>query len=138
MGPAVNAVLETCLYAEDLERVGHFYEEVFGWQPMTCDARLRSYGVSQGSVLLLFKKGATREAVVTPGGVIPAHDGVPGGHLAFSIAAQDWETWLQRLGERSISIEKIVRWPRGGQSLYFRDPDGNLVELATPGLWAVY
>lgn len=131
-------MLETCLYAEDLDRLGRFYEELFGWKTMTADARLRAYGVSAGSVLLLFQKGATREPVATPLGVIPPHDGVPGGHVAFSIAAQDWDPWLRRLEERGIPIEQIVRWPRGGQSLYFRDPDGNLVELATPGLWEVY
>jgi catechol 2,3-dioxygenase-like lactoylglutathione lyase family enzyme len=31
-----------------------------------------------------------------------------------------------------------MEWPRGGTSLYFRDPDGHLVELATPGLWSIY
>jgi catechol 2,3-dioxygenase-like lactoylglutathione lyase family enzyme len=31
-----------------------------------------------------------------------------------------------------------MAWPRGGTSLYFRDPDGHLVELATPGLWSIY
>lgn len=136
--PQVTGVLETCLYAEDLDGAAHFYEELFGWKPMTADARLHAYGVSQGSVLLLFKKGGTREAVVTPGGVIPAHDVVAGGHVAFAIAERDWEPWLHRLEERGVTIERTVRWPRGGQSLYFRDPEGNLVELATPGLWDVY
>jgi catechol 2,3-dioxygenase-like lactoylglutathione lyase family enzyme len=136
--PHVTGVLETCLYAEELDRAARFYEELFGWKPMFSDARLRAYGVSKGSVLLLFKKGATGEAVVTPNGVIPAHDGVPGGHLAFSIEPQEWEPWLRRLEGRGISVENTVRWPRGGQSLYFRDPEDNLVELATPGLWAVY
>jgi len=31
-----------------------------------------------------------------------------------------------------------VKWSRGGESLYFRDPDDHLVELATPGIWATY
>jgi catechol 2,3-dioxygenase-like lactoylglutathione lyase family enzyme len=37
-----------------------------------------------------------------------------------------------------VSIEGEMKWPRGGTSLYFRDPDGHLVELATPGLWSIY
>jgi catechol 2,3-dioxygenase-like lactoylglutathione lyase family enzyme len=63
---------------------------------------------------------------------------VSGGHIAFSISAADWDAWLRRLEERGIAVERIVRWPRGGRSLFFRDPEQNLVELATPGLWAVY
>jgi len=102
------------------------------------DERMRAYGVAPGSVLLLFRQGATRDAVRVPGGVIPAHDGVGGGHVAFAIAAADWDEWKQRLGARGIAIEHVVNWPRGGRSLYFRDRDRNLVELATPGLWEVY
>ena|SRR5258708_4406456 len=40
----------------------------------------------------------------------------------------------KHLEENGIAIESKVRWERGGQSLYFGDPDGNLLELATPGL----
>jgi len=136
--PRVAAVLETCLYAQDLERAATFYEDLFGWTPIFSDARLRAYGVAPASVFLLFKSGGTREDVVTPEGTIPAHDGIPGGHAAFAIAAEDWEAWLERLAGRGIAVESTVRWPRGGQSVYFRDPGGNLIELATPGLWAVY
>jgi catechol 2,3-dioxygenase-like lactoylglutathione lyase family enzyme len=136
--PTVNGVLETCLYAEDLDRLARFYEELFGWEPMFGDARMRAYGVRQGSVLLLFQKDATQEPVNTGSGVIPPHHGVPGGHVAFAIDAEDWEPWKRRIEERRIAVEHVVSWPRGGQSLYFRDPEENLVELATPGLWAVY
>ena len=59
-------------------------------------------------------------------------------HLAFAIARDrlaDWETQLHRHG---VEIESRVRWPRGGESLYFRDPDGHSIELLTPGLWETY
>ncbi len=136
--PAVTGVLETCLYADDLERTARFYEDLFGFSPMDGDARLRAYGVAQGSVLLIFQRGTTGEEVQTPGGVIPPHDGQGQLHIAFAIPAAEWDAWKQCVEERGIVVERIVKWPRGGQSLYFRDPDGNLVELATPGLWKVY
>ena len=136
--PTVTAVLETCLYLDDLERASQFYEDLFGWKRMDGDYRFRAYGVAPASVLLLFKRGATAQPVSTPGGVIPPHDGQGQLHVAFAIAAGEWEAWKKRVEERGIAIERIVKWPRGGQSLYFRDPDGNLVELATPGLWEVY
>ncbi len=136
--PTVTGVLETCLYSDDLDGASRFYEELFGWKQMVGDERIRAYGVAPGSVLLLFRRGASREPVMVPGGVIPVHDGIGGGHLAFAIAAGEWDAWQRRLEERRIPVERIVQWPRGGQSLYFRDPDGNLVELATPGLWSVY
>jgi hypothetical protein len=31
-----------------------------------------------------------------------------------------------------------VVWPEGSTSIYFRDPDGHLLELVTPGLWPNY
>jgi len=136
--PAVSGVLETALYFEDLERGARFYEELFGWKPMFGDERMRAYGVSPGSVLLLFQQGASRAPVMTSEGTVSAHDGVPGGHVALAIARADWDPWLRRLEERGVSIEQTRRWERGGQSMYFRDPEGNLVELATPGVWAVY
>ena len=136
--PKVSGVLETALYFEDLEGAARFYEELFGWQPMFGDGRIRAYGVSRGSVLLLFKKGGSRQPVATADGVVSSHDGVPGGHVALAIAAQDWEPWLRRLEERGIAVERILHWARGGQSVYFRDPEGNLIELATPGVWEVY
>jgi catechol 2,3-dioxygenase-like lactoylglutathione lyase family enzyme len=59
-------------------------------------------------------------------------------HIAFAITAEALPEWEQRLGRSGVPIEGRTDWPRGGRSIYFRDPDGHLLELATPGLWATY
>ena len=126
--PKVDGVLETALYVEDLERSVNFYHTIFGFETIDSDPkRLTVLKVASRQVLLLFKKGATLDQNVS--GSI---------HLAFSIATSDlgeWEKWLQ---ENKIAIEIKQSWKRGGQSLYFRDPDQNMLELATPGVWSIY
>ena len=73
-----------------------------------------------------------------PGGVIPGHDGTGPLHVAFAIARDDMAAWEQQLEARGVAIEGHTDWKRGGRSIYFRDPDGRLLELATPGLWTIY
>jgi catechol 2,3-dioxygenase-like lactoylglutathione lyase family enzyme len=136
--PGVSGVLETALYVADLERSQRFYEDVLGFTTMVGDARFRALNIAGKQVLLLFKRGASHQAMPLPGGIIPGHDGTGTLHLAFAIAAADWEPWRQRLTEHSVAIESTVNWPRGGHSLYFRDPDQHLVELVTPGCWPIY
>jgi catechol 2,3-dioxygenase-like lactoylglutathione lyase family enzyme len=136
--PRLNGVLETCLYVDDAERAAAFYEQVFGLSRIYADQRLHAYDVGGRGVLLLFRRGQSLETVTLPGGTIPPHDGHGPVHLAFSIAADELAAWEERLAAAGIAIEGRTRWPRGGTSIYFRDPDGHLLELATPGLWPGY
>lgn len=136
--PTLDRVLETSLYVDDLERAGRFYEDVLGLKGLTSDARFRAYDVGGKSVLLLFCRGATLETVRMPGGTIPPHDGHGPLHIAFAIPVDDLAVWEKKLREHGVAIEGRTRWSRGGDSIYFRDPDGHLLELATPGLWATY
>jgi catechol 2,3-dioxygenase-like lactoylglutathione lyase family enzyme len=131
-------VLETALYVDDLERAGRFYGDALGLEPMVQDSRMWALDCGKASVLLLFRRGGTLEAVELPGGRIPPHDGSGPTHLAFAVAAAELPEWEARLAECGIGIEARMKWPRGGESIYFRDPDHHLVELATPGLWANY
>jgi catechol 2,3-dioxygenase-like lactoylglutathione lyase family enzyme len=131
-------VLETALYVDDLGRAARFYEDVLGLRALTSDARFRAYDVGGRGVLLLFQRGATLETVKLSGGTIPPHDGHGPLHIAFAVTADELGAWERRLEERGIAIEGRTAWPRGGHSLYVRDPDGHLLELATPGLWAIY
>ena len=100
---------------------------------LTADQRFRAYDGGRRNVLLLFQRGSTLETVRMPGGTIPPHDGHGPLHIAFAVAADELAAWETRLGERGIAIEGRTDWSRGGHSIYFRDPDGHLLELATPG-----
>jgi catechol 2,3-dioxygenase-like lactoylglutathione lyase family enzyme len=132
---AVDGLLETSLYARDLQRTAAFYRDLFGLKTLVDSPRLVAFEITRRSVLLVFQAGATEEDVVEARGVIPGHEGRGRLHLAFSIGAQDLDAWRKRLAERGVDLAGEYRWPRGGVSLYMRDPDGALVELATPGLW---
>ncbi|WP_457796773.1 VOC family protein [Methylocystis sp. S23] len=131
-------VLETSLYVEDLERAGRFYGETLGLAPMAQDSRMWAFDCGPASVLLLFKEGGTREPIELPGGRIPPHGGAGSIHLAFAVETEDLPAWKARLAQCGVEIEAAMKWPRGGESLYFRDPDRHLVELASPGVWANY
>lgn len=136
--PPISGVLETGLYVDDLPRARAFYEGVLGLRPMIADHRFCAYDAGPGSVLLLFLRGATLEAVTMPGGTIPGHDGHGPLHYALAIPAGSLDAWIAHLAGQGVAVESRVNWKGGGASLYFRDPDGHLVELATPGLWANY
>ena len=136
--PSLDRVLETALYVDDLGRAAAFYADVLGLAPLYADERLRAFSVGGRSVLLLFRRGASVETMRLPGGTIPPHDGSGPLHVAFAVAADELAGWEARLGERGVVIEGRTEWPRGGRSVYFRDPDGHLLELATPGLWSIY
>jgi catechol 2,3-dioxygenase-like lactoylglutathione lyase family enzyme len=134
----VQGIVETALYVSDLDRAASFYRGLFGFQTLLKMERLIALNVADRSVLLLFLAGVTEEPAETVGGVIPPHG--PGGktHFAFGIAKEDFTAWQAELSARHVPIESVVNWPSGARSLYFRDPDENLVELLTPGFWANY
>ncbi len=136
--PKLNGILETALYTDDMERARAFYENVLQLTMIYSDGRLCAYSVADRDVLLIFRRGSARETTSMPGGVIPGHDGAGPLHLAFAIARDEFGRWEERLKAHGVEIEGYTNWKRGGRSMYFRDPDGHLLELATPGLWTIY
>ncbi|MBV8459227.1 MAG: VOC family protein [Acetobacteraceae bacterium] len=133
--PRVSGVLETSLYVVDLDRAQAFYARVFGFETFVDDGRMCAMGVPGSQVLLLFRRGSTDAPAPTPGGVIPPHYGEGALHVCFAIPFGELAAWERHLRAENIAIESRISWPRGGTSLYFRDPDGHSVEVATPGLW---
>jgi catechol 2,3-dioxygenase-like lactoylglutathione lyase family enzyme len=137
--PKLDGILETCIHTDDMTRARAFYEGVLELQPIYSDKRLTAYSVAANDVLLVFRKGATGDTTQMPGGgIIPGHGGDGQLHVAFAIGKDQLAAWEARLAEMGVAIEGAHTWTRGGRSIYFRDPDGHLLELATPGLWTVY
>ena len=134
--PPLNAVLETALYVDDLEAAERFYGGALGLPKIfSMPGRQLVYRCGE-SILLLFNPERTdRERVVINGGAIPSHGAHGAGHMAFRVAKTDFDSWRRRFRENGVAIESEVTWPSGAQSIYFRDPAGNSLELATPDLW---
>jgi len=136
--PPITRLLETAIYVDDLDRTVAFYRDVLGLRVLDASARLVAMDAGQATVLLLFQHGATLSGARLPGGWIPPHDGQGPVHLAFAIAREALPDWEERLRQQGVPIESRVQWSGGGESVYFRDPEGHSVELATPGTWSTY
>jgi catechol 2,3-dioxygenase-like lactoylglutathione lyase family enzyme len=136
--PTIDGILETALHVDDLARSASFYRDVLGFRSLFESQRLIAFDTGHRGVLLLFPKGAAVADVHDANGTIPGHGGAGRLHVAFAIPAGELDAWRARLADRGVAITAEYRWSRGGTSLYFDDPDGHLLELATPGLWATY
>ena len=136
--PPLGRIVETALYVDDMARARAFYVDVLGARELLDTSRLLALDVHGESVLLLFQRGATLAPLQTAGGMVPPHGGEGVQHLAFAVSASELARWVEHLERAGVAIESRVRWPRGGESVYVRDPDGHSVELITPGLWATY
>ena len=132
MPPKTEGILESSLYVTDVKRSAQFYEKIFGFRVISdFGERGCALGAGNRQVVLLFKKGGSRT------GLSP-HDGDGELHLAFAIRAEELAAWKAWLAANDIAVEEERTWDLGGQSLYFRDLDRHLLEIATPGVWSIY
>lgn len=135
---SIDRVIETVLYVRDIERADAFYQQVLQLPAMVSNERFRAYNVGEQSVLLLFIEGDSLKGAHYPEGYIPPHDGNGPLHIGLAVAKEQLPHWERHLTAHNIEIEGRMTWGHGGESIYFRDPDGHLLELVTPGIWANY
>src|SRR3982750_3995780 len=122
---------EAAIYINDLAAAERFYHDILGLEIVS---RMENRGLAfrcGATVLLVFDPARTR----IPDAGVPTHGATGEGHIAFTVAGSELDAWRERLNRCGIAIEAEVNWPTGGRSLYFRDPAGNVVELAPPTLW---
>jgi catechol 2,3-dioxygenase-like lactoylglutathione lyase family enzyme len=132
----ISGVLETCLYASDLQAAEAFYGDVLGLEAFAREPGRHVFFRCGSGVLLVFDPDSTAERQTHVGGVpIPLHGARGAGHVAFAIPPEELPAWKRRLEDAGLAIESEVEWPQGGRSLYIRDPAGNSVELAPPTIW---
>jgi catechol 2,3-dioxygenase-like lactoylglutathione lyase family enzyme len=129
----IKAVVETAIYVDDLQAAEAFYGSVLGLRVMGQEPGHHVFfQAGEASVLLAFVAQATLK-----GDQLPPHGATGPGHFALGIEAESFDAWREHLEGHGVASEQEAEWPRGGRSLYFRDPAGNLVELVTPGLWGL-
>lgn len=133
--PTIDGILETAVYVDDMDAAHAFYTEVLGLTRMVAGERLYAYDAGPAQTLLVFHRGHTGEDVETSGGLVPGHDTTGHSHFAFRISAAQLDPWRVYLKTEGVDIISEVVWPAGGTSLYFNDPDGNVLELAAAPLW---
>jgi catechol 2,3-dioxygenase-like lactoylglutathione lyase family enzyme len=136
--PAIEGLLETALYVDDMVRSTAFFRDVMGLRTMLETDRLTAFDAGGQGVLLIFRRGESAEDMAGERGVVAGHDGSGPLHMAFRIAESDYDEWHRHLRDAGVKLRGEMRWPRGGRSLYFEDPDGHVLEVATPGLWPNY
>lgn len=136
--PQLTGVLETALDVDDLAASTDFYRRILGLEIIESSDRLCAFSIAGRDVLLLFQREEAAKPVELPGGQIPPHGSTGPAHFAFAVDRSELLQWEKLLAANGIAIESRVQWERGGTSIYFRDPDQHLVELATPGIWSIY
>ena len=128
----LNQILETALYVNDLTQAEHFYCELLGLEKVSSTPNRDLFLRCGNSMLLLFNPVQTK----VDGGVVPTHGSIGQGHMAFGIPRTDLLAWTKFLKEKGIAIEKNVNWDEKDASIYFRDPSGNSIELASETLYS--
>lgn len=135
--PALASVLETALYADDLDAVEAFYGGILGLRKISRGGNRHVFYRCGPGVLLIFNSEETAKPH-EPGALpVPPHGTKGHGHVCFRIDDNDIEAMAQKLKAAGVDIEADFHWPNGGRSIYFRDPAGNSLECAEPRIWGL-
>lgn len=130
-------ILESALYAADLDAAERFYGTVLGLERVARAGERHVFFRLDGAMLLIFNPAETARPLSDPVVPVPHHGAHGPGHVAFAATAAELDRWRDRLAAADVAIEADFRWPNGARSIYVRDPAGNSVEFAEPGLWGI-
>jgi catechol 2,3-dioxygenase-like lactoylglutathione lyase family enzyme len=118
-----------------------FYTNVLGLEFVSEEKDVYVFLKAGQSMLLIFnpnktlvRNGSDSTELPPPHGAFTPPSII---HFALEIDKESYGEARSILNEKNIKTEKEVTWDKGTNSIYFRDPAGNLVEIITPGSWPV-
>lgn len=133
-----KGITEAALYVDNLEEAREFYAQVLGLEPLSEEEGRHVFFRCGDAVLLLFDPRTTEGSKgESSSSMAPPHGSYGAGHVAFPMNEDEIESWRTHLESSGVEIESEVEWAQGGYSIYFRDPDGNCLELVTPSIWGI-
>lgn len=119
---AVQQLNYAIVLCDDMARMKTFYRELFAF-PVDSESET-SLAFRAGSVLLSLRQ-RTRD--YDGQGVRPE---LPGVQLAFLVAPAEVDQCYQQLLAKGVTIvDPPTDQPRGHRTVYFTDPEGNLLEV---------
>ena len=128
----VESVDHVVLRVDDVERVGSFYIEVLGarWDRRREDIGLHHLRLGNLMIDLVPVEGLLGRT----GGSGPGSEGRNVDHVAYRVRPWDGEAILAILRDHDIEAEIKSRYGADGDgpSIFFKDPEGNGVELKGP------
>lgn len=128
------AILETALYAEDLDAAEAFYGGLIGL-PVVIRVPGRHVFFRVGAAMLLVFDPRATARPPRSGPPVPPHGAHGPGHMCFTAESDELDAWAKLLPAAGVAIEADFLWPNGARSIYVRDPAGNSIEFAEPRLW---
>lgn len=133
-----TGILESALYAEDLDAAEAFYRDVLGLERISRVGDRHVFFRCGDGVLLIFNPDETAKPPASDAKLpVPAHGMRGEGHVCFRATEDEMDRWKRRLAEHGVALEAEFEWPKGGRSIYFRDPARNSIEFANPKIWGL-
>jgi catechol 2,3-dioxygenase-like lactoylglutathione lyase family enzyme len=121
----VPALVNTCLFTNNVRRLVDFYEPILGMKAKRPDKTYAEFSTGVG-VLAIFSVEAQEKYI--PGSTA----GEKNGSMVLEFKVVNVDTEYRRLRRLvKIWVKPPTTQPWGSRSVYFRDPDGNLVDFYT-------
>ncbi len=135
MTKPLDGILETAIYAADLDAAEAFYGGVLGLEKVSRQANRHLFYRCGPGILLIFNPAETAKPVPAGALPVPSHGATGPGHVCFRVRGEQMDGIVERLRAANVPVESDFLLPNGARSIYFRDPAGNSLECAEPRLW---